>query len=288
MSATWTDQRLSNWFVSALADQLTQALRKGPGASKFGSAELVPGEPRDDVWKAWTDPVWYAVQAEIKQGATLFIGCARDTALQLGGAEPGDESGTAATALTAYEQLLNEAVTVVDAVVEQKTGKPAQFHAFHSDGHPSFASLGLEYRFHLGEATHLLALAPSPALLDSVILAKLAGLGEVKIEGAGAMGTGHLANQSELSPAAAENLRLLMDVDLDLSISFGKTRLLLNDVLKLASGAVVELNRSANDAVDVLVNNSIVARGEVVVIDGNYGVRVTEVVSQTALMRSVM
>jgi flagellar motor switch protein FliN/FliY len=55
----------------------------------------------------------------------------------------------------------------------------------------------------------------------------------------------------------------------------------------LASGSIVELNRSAADPVDLLVNNSVIARGEVVVVDGNYGVRVTEIVSRKERIQSI-
>lgn len=72
---------------------------------------------------------------------------------------------------------------------------------------------------------------------------------------------------------------LLDDVEVPLSISFGKTQLPLRDVLKLGTGSIIELDRTISDPVDIVVNNRIVARGEVVVIDGNYGVRVTNLTS---------
>ena len=90
-----------------------------------------------------------------------------------------------------------------------------------------------------------------------------------------------------LNSTATRNLALLMEVDLDLSVSFGRTQLLLEDVLKLASGSIVELNRSATNPVDVLVNDAVVARGEVVVVEGNYGIRITEVVSRKERIRSI-
>jgi flagellar motor switch protein FliN/FliY len=81
---------------------------------------------------------------------------------------------------------------------------------------------------------------------------------------------------------------MLLDVDLELSVSFGHTTLVLQEVLKLSSGSIVELNRSANDPVELLVNNAVVARGEVVVVDGNYGIRITEVVSARERIRSLL
>ncbi len=91
-------------------------------------------------------------------------------------------------------------------------------------------------------------------------------------------------------PEALPNTRtleLLLDVDLPVSISFGKALLPLKDVLKLTTGSIVELNRSINDHVEVLVNHCLIARGEVVVVEGNYGVRIQEIASRQDRLRSV-
>jgi flagellar motor switch protein FliN len=288
MSATWTEQRLSHWFVLACADQFGDAFRAGPRGAKSVGGPLVPGEPHPEVWKAWTDPVWYSAQAGVKKGAALFIGCGRETALALSGVEEGGEAVSSGSDLTLYEELLNQAIVTLEPLVEREVGKLAQFSAIHSDDCPSVARLGFEYRFGLADAVHLLAVVPSAALLDAVILAEQARSAELDVNDFDTLGARRGTGENEMTPAASENLQMLMDVDLDLSVSFGKTRLLLQDVLKLASGSIVELNRSASDPVEVLVNNSVVARGEVVVVDGNYGIRVTEVVSQSARLRSVM
>ena len=72
----------------------------------------------------------------------------------------------------------------------------------------------------------------------------------------------------------------LLDIELPLSVSFGRTNLAVQDVLKLSTGSIVELNCSANDLVEIVVNNCMIARGEVVVIEGNYGVRIRDIVSR--------
>jgi flagellar motor switch protein FliN/FliY len=80
--------------------------------------------------------------------------------------------------------------------------------------------------------------------------------------------------------AEARDLRLLADVQVELAVELGRVKLPLRDLLSLAPGAVLELDRSADAPVDVLVNGCLVARGEVVVIDGAFGVRVTAVVER--------
>jgi len=98
--------------------------------------------------------------------------------------------------------------------------------------------------------------------------------------------------QSESEPAGTVTFRsrtidLLLDVDLPVSISFGKTRLPMKDVLKLTTGSIVELDRNVNDLVEVLVNHRLIARGEVVVVEGNYGVRIQEIASRHDRLRSL-
>lgn len=78
-------------------------------------------------------------------------------------------------------------------------------------------------------------------------------------------------------PNGTVNLALLMDVELAVTLRFGSRRLLLREVLELNSGAVVELDREVPEPVDLLLDNRVIARGEVVVLGGNYGLRVTEV-----------
>jgi flagellar motor switch protein FliN/FliY len=91
------------------------------------------------------------------------------------------------------------------------------------------------------------------------------------------------ARRSEIPPT----MELLLDVELPVSISFGKTEILMKDVLKLTTGSIVELNRSVNEPVEVLVNHCLIARGEVVVVEGNYGVRIQQIVNRQDRLRSI-
>lgn len=74
------------------------------------------------------------------------------------------------------------------------------------------------------------------------------------------------------------SLDLLKDVPLRVSVELGRTRLLISEILGLRTGSVVELDRQAGAAVDILVNGILFARGEVVVVDERFGVRITEVI----------
>jgi flagellar motor switch protein FliN/FliY len=87
---------------------------------------------------------------------------------------------------------------------------------------------------------------------------------------------------ANLSPAQQKAIELLSDVNLDVKIELGRTRMLVEDVLKLSEGAVVELDKLAGDPVDIFVNNRHVARGEVLVLNDSFCVRVSEILQQVS------
>jgi flagellar motor switch protein FliN len=91
---------------------------------------------------------------------------------------------------------------------------------------------------------------------------------------------------SEAAPAS-RTMDLLLELELPVSISFGKRQLPLKDVLKLTTGSIVELNRGVSEPVDILINHCLVARGEVVVVEGNYGVRIQQIASRLDRLRSI-
>jgi flagellar motor switch protein FliN len=84
-----------------------------------------------------------------------------------------------------------------------------------------------------------------------------------------------------------ENLDVILDIDLPLSVRFGHAEMTLDALTKLGPGSMIELARSPDDPVELLVNGKLVARGEVVVVSGNYGVRVSEVVSAAERIRTL-
>ena len=86
--------------------------------------------------------------------------------------------------------------------------------------------------------------------------------------------------------ASSDTLDLILDLELPVSVSFGKIQLPFQEVLKLATGSIVELNRSVDDPVDILVNDQVIASGDVVVVNGNYGVKIQRIASRSERLRS--
>jgi flagellar motor switch protein FliN/FliY len=86
------------------------------------------------------------------------------------------------------------------------------------------------------------------------------------------------------SPAGGGGFRgfeRVQDIPLEITVELGRTKLLIRDILDLESGAIIELEKMAGEPVDLLANGLLVARGEVVVIEDNFGVRITEIITQS-------
>lgn len=84
---------------------------------------------------------------------------------------------------------------------------------------------------------------------------------------------------TNISPSEQRNIGLLMDVSMELTVELGRTKWQIKDILGIGEGTIIELDKLAGEPVDILVNNNLIAKGEVVVIDENFGVRVTDIVS---------
>ena len=86
--------------------------------------------------------------------------------------------------------------------------------------------------------------------------------------------------EANISQAEARNLNMLLDIPLQMSVELGRTKRSVKEILDLSSGSIIELDKLAGEPVDILVNNRLIAKGEVVVIDENFGVRITDILSQ--------
>jgi flagellar motor switch protein FliN/FliY len=110
---------------------------------------------------------------------------------------------------------------------------------------------------------------------------------ETKAEGATRAQFGDLGPNAGQLAGKEMNINLILDVAVTLSLEVGRARMSVRDLLQLAPGAIVELDRLAGEPLDVLVNGVRIARGEVVVVNDKFGIRLTDVVSQTERMEHV-
>lgn len=93
--------------------------------------------------------------------------------------------------------------------------------------------------------------------------------------------------QQPAGRSEARNIDLLMDVDLPVSIELGRTKMPISDILALGPGSVVELNKLAGEPVDLLINSKVVAKGEVVVVDENFGLRITQLMTPEERLKAL-
>ncbi|CDI02547.1 MAG: flagellar motor switch protein FliN [Candidatus Competibacter denitrificans] len=88
-----------------------------------------------------------------------------------------------------------------------------------------------------------------------------------------------------LGGKTGQNLDMVLDIPINLSLELGHTRMSIRELLRLTQGSVVKLDRPGGDPLDILVNGCLVARGEVVVVNDRFGVRITDIVSQEERVR---
>ncbi|HOJ15129.1 MAG TPA: flagellar motor switch protein FliN [Deltaproteobacteria bacterium] len=81
------------------------------------------------------------------------------------------------------------------------------------------------------------------------------------------------------SSGQAKDLDFILDIPLEVTVEMGRTRMLINDLLQVGQGSVIELNRLAGEPLDILINGKLIARGEVVVVSEKFGIRITDIVS---------
>jgi flagellar motor switch protein FliN/FliY len=87
------------------------------------------------------------------------------------------------------------------------------------------------------------------------------------------------AKMAGIPDTSHRNLTLIMDIPLRVAVELGRTKMVVNDLLNLGQGSVIELNKLAGEPMEVLVNDKLVARGEAVVVNEKFGVRLTDIIS---------
>lgn len=85
--------------------------------------------------------------------------------------------------------------------------------------------------------------------------------------------------QTAKKPDGHQNLDLLLDIPLEITAELGRAKMIINDLLQLGQGSVIELNKLAGEPLEIMVNQKLIARGEVVVVNEKFGIRLTDVIS---------
>lgn len=97
----------------------------------------------------------------------------------------------------------------------------------------------------------------------------------------------NLRDEAAVAPGGEVNLEVILDVSVTLSMEVGRTRIPIRNLLQLNQGSVVELDRAAGEPLDVFVNGTLIAHGEVVVVNEKFGIRLTDVISPAERIRKL-
>jgi len=93
--------------------------------------------------------------------------------------------------------------------------------------------------------------------------------------------------EDESAQEENHDLDFILDIPLDVSVELGRVKMLVNDLLQLGQGSIIELNKPSGEPVEIYINSKLIARGEVVVVDEKFGIRVTDVISALERVKSL-
>ncbi len=130
------------------------------------------------------------------------------------------------------------------------------------------------YKFNIENLNSLLMFIMDEKLQNSFFASSAKTVSSNSSEGA-SNNSDSESNDVHLNSNEMSNISLIMDVKLPVKVRIGKKKMLLKDVLNMDIGSVIELNQLANDPLDILVDNHVIAQGEVVIVDGNFGIQIT-------------
>jgi len=105
--------------------------------------------------------------------------------------------------------------------------------------------------------------------------------------GAQAPAFAELGGSATAAPSGSQNLDFLLDIPLDVTVELGRTSMIINKMLQLTQGSVVELDKAAGEPVEIFVNDKLLGKGEVIVVNERFGVRITEIISQADRIKNI-
>jgi flagellar motor switch protein FliN len=250
--------QLVSGILDAFARAVSEALSEtGPEDIRLGWS-LTPA-PQETA-ETWT---WWSGGLSTHPGANFFIGAPEETWEKLG------RGGHSESARENASALISRCFA---KAVEAQFGNRAAAQDGGPSGAPSedWTRICIEIRYSAGQWPNASCVL-SPEFETALTSEKIGPEKSAPIASAA---------QASLSAAGRTNQSdMLMHVQVPVSVSFGATQIRMKDLLSLTAGSVVELDQALHDNVEVRVNDRVIARGEVVAVDGHYGVRVLELVS---------
>jgi flagellar motor switch protein FliN len=223
---------------------------------------------------------WWTQQFDITPGAEISIGAPALAWSELGARvlqSAGVELIEQASAKSTYLEAVQQSMSGMARALSEKSSRTVEATSGREES-PVEGGAIFEVVVHTGGLDlPALRIVVNAALSNAFeVQAKSSPQPSSTSEGQGQQ----KAARAEGIPLPPTSVSVLLDVQMPVSICFGRASMPLREIMKLTSGSAVELDRRPDDEVDIIVNNCVIARGEVVVIDGNYGVRVTAIISR--------
>jgi flagellar motor switch protein FliN/FliY len=270
-------------IVSGLAEQWGSALGQvlQSMADQKTTATWQMGPPP----AAEPELMWWEQPLQLSSEMTIWVAAPRATWEHTGTVTlkaAGLDTVELIEARNTYIEILGQSLSALARAIGAMLGREVGCGPGEEKAPPA-AESGAMVSLDFGGSVHTLWIGFSPKLIAVLSIPPEKRKGDDR----GASTRGDQAQDVTDPQPPPPAMDLLLEVELPVSISFGKTALPMKDVLKLTTGSIVELNRGVNEPVEVLVNHCLIARGEVVVVEGNYGVRIQRIASRQDRLRSL-
>lgn len=267
----WLIEQWTAGFCQAIASMMgdaptttpgTESAESPGGADVFWWGQPLSRTPDAIFWVGAPAPAWRTIGNEVLKSA---------------GIDDGDDANIKST----YLEILGQALSTLAQALSARLRREVVCSG-GSEASP-VPSSSLPIQVDLSGSHLTLFVAHNRALVD--LSESAASAAPVPVVPAAK--AGDATSVAAEGKAYPKGLDLLLDVELPVSVSFGRAALPIKDVIKLTTGSIVELNRSIAEPVEVIVNNVVIARGEVVVVEGNFGVRIKQVISRQERLRTL-
>jgi flagellar motor switch protein FliN/FliY len=272
---------IRSWLADEWATQITHVME-----SMTGDAPAVAYSPHE-VSSAEIDPnqtelIWWEQHFSGGPDAMAWIGAATKSWEEIGNRvlkTAGVDDGDQETIRSTYLEIVSQALSGVAAALSKRARRETSCLEGRTAPPESTAEFkAYSFQITFGEQALQVLTLFSKSIED---------LQETHPESSLPKALLAAAQSTAEESGKSHSIDLLLDVELPVSVSFGRAQLPLKDVIKLTTGSIIELNRSVSEPVEVIVNNCVIARGEVVVVEGNFGVRIRQVISRQERLRTL-
>jgi flagellar motor switch protein FliN/FliY len=270
-----------SWLADEWATQVTLVMESMTGEApavvyaphELSTAEIDPNQ---------TEMIWWEQRFSSAPDAMAWIGAATKSWEEIGNRvlmSAGVDDGDQETIRGTYLEIVSQALSGVAGALSKHTRKETSCLEGRTTPPQSSADLqAYSFDITLGEQAFPVLGLFSKSIQD---------LQETPPESSQPKALAPPSKPAAEETGKLHSIDLLLDVELPVSVSFGRAQLPLKDVIKLTTGSIIELNRSVSEPVEVIVNNCVIARGEVVVVEGNFGVRIRQVISRQERLRTL-